>query len=121
MSESRRSADELLEHRDDPGEWSEESEEVEVRPASEVVSFRLPPDEVDRLVEAARTSGESISEYVRKAIAVRQFGEPIGSAVEVSSSGGTLLIRASQLLGSARRDAPSSFVPDTPPATQNVA
>jgi hypothetical protein len=120
MSDAKRSAEELLEHRDDPGEWSDEAEPIEVRSSTEVVSFRLPPEEVDMLVDAAHSSHETLSEYVRKAIGVRLFGEPVGPAVEVSSGGGTLVIR-SHIVTSGRRDAPASFVPDTPPLTQNVA
>lgn len=120
MSDAKRSAEELLEHRNDPGEWSGEGEQIEVRPSTAVISFRLPPEEVDLLIDAARKSEETISEYVRKAIGIRLFGEPIGPAVEVSSGAGTIVIR-SHILPSGRRDAPASFVPDHPPLTQNIA
>jgi len=43
-------ADDLFEHRNDPDEWDDQPVEIEVRPAgSEVVSFRLPSDELDRV------------------------------------------------------------------------
>jgi hypothetical protein len=65
-------ARELYEHRNDPGEWEEEPEPIEVRPArTSVVSVRLPRDEMDALEAAAAAAGESLSEYVRKAIAWR--------------------------------------------------
>jgi len=120
MTNSKQSADELLKHRNDPDEWSDEPEQIQVRTSTEVISFRLPAQEVDLLVEAAQKSHESLSEYVRKAIGLRLFGEPIGPAVEVSSAGGTIVIR-SHIVVSGRRDAPASFVPDHPPLTQNVA
>ncbi len=63
----------LLERtRDDPGEWSDEAVEVRVRPQrSQVVSFRLPANELDDVLRAAEESGESISEFVRSSIAIR--------------------------------------------------
>ena len=65
-------ARELEATRDDPGEWSDEAVEVEVSPQrSQVVSFRLSADELDRLMLAIEESGESLSEFVRTSIAMR--------------------------------------------------
>ena len=95
MSEERDLVEELHAHRDDPEEWSDEAEEIEVRPSrSEVVSFRLPSEELDSLVDASKEAGESLSEYVRKSIAVRLHGIAIGPAVQVSSGYGSLLVRS---------------------------
>lgn len=64
---------ELHQHRDDPDEWDDEPENVFVRPVvSEVVSFRLPSDELDWLQEAARDRGESLSEFIRDSIRMRR-------------------------------------------------
>jgi len=73
MSESRRDlARELYESRNDPDEWSEEAEEIEVKPRrSSVLSFRLPPEELDALEQAMAQTGESLSEYIRGALALR--------------------------------------------------
>lgn len=62
----------LYDHRHDEGEWSDVPVAIEVRPLrSEVVSFRLPTEEMTELETAARTGGESISSFVRKAITER--------------------------------------------------
>jgi len=115
---AEREARELLQHRDDPGEWGEEPEQVDVKPSrSEVVSFRVPSDELDVLEKAATRSGESLSEFIRKALALRLYGEPIGPAVEVSSGATRLTVRSHIIVGG-HKDAPGSFVPDVPPLTQ---
>ena len=74
MSESRKDlAGELWEHRDDPEEWGEEAEEIGVKPRrSSVVSFRLPPQELDALEQAMEQTGESLSEYIRGALYLRR-------------------------------------------------
>lgn len=111
--------EELHEHRDDPGEWDEEAEAIEVRPTrSEVVSFRLPADELDRVEEAAAHAGESLSEFVRKALALRLYGTPIGPTVEVSSGANRLIIR-SHIVASGRNDAPR-FDRSRPPADEGL-
>ncbi|MGH2682901.1 MAG: hypothetical protein ACRDIX_06680 [Actinomycetota bacterium] len=113
--EQRDPAAELFEHRDDAGEWSEEPEEIEVRPSpSEVVSFRVPSGEFDLLEDAARNAGESISEYIRKALALRLHGTPIGPTIEITSGAERLLVR-SHIVTGGYREAPSSIVQDFPP------
>ena len=81
-------ARELYEHRNDPEEWGEE-EEIEVKPRrSSVVSFRLPPEEFAALERAMENTGESLSEFIRKALAMRLRGIPVGgSTVEVTYGG----------------------------------
>lgn len=65
--------------------WTQESTKIEARPArTSVLSLRLPAKEFHALLRAARAAGESVSEYVRTAIAMRQAHEPIMSTVNVS-------------------------------------
>jgi Ribbon-helix-helix protein, copG family len=114
---TERDAQEMLDHRDDPGEWSDEAESVEVKPSrSEVISFRLPSEELDALEVAAAGTGETISEFVRRALALRLYGEPIGPSIEISSGATRLTVRSHIIVGS-HKDAPASFVPDIPPLT----
>ncbi len=80
-------ADDLYENRYDPDEWDDLSVQIEVRPTgSEVVSFRLPADELDRIVDAADAAGESLSEFVRGAL--RDRLEPSGRALAPTITGG---------------------------------
>lgn len=82
-------ADDLFDHRNDPDEWDDQPVEIEVRPTgSEVVSFRLPSDELDRVMEAARAVGESLSQFVRGALSVRL--EPPGQALARTVTSGPL-------------------------------
>ena len=69
---AREIAQELYEHRHDPGEWAEEDAPITVRPSeTAVVSCRLPKEEFRALRAAARAAQESISDYVRAAIQAR--------------------------------------------------
>jgi hypothetical protein len=78
-------AKELWERRNDPEEWSEEAEDIEVRPRrSSVVSFRLPPEEFDALEKAMARTGESLSEFIRTALALRLRRDPIKSTIELT-------------------------------------
>jgi len=64
-------AKELYDHRHDPGEWGEKAVQIRARPArTAVISCRLPLDEYDALEQAAQDAGESLSEFVRKAVAM---------------------------------------------------
>ena len=95
MSESEKDlVREIWEHRDDPKEWGEE-EEIEVRSRrSSVLSFRLPSEEFAALEQAMEQTGESLSEFIRKALAIRLHGIPIGPALEVTYGGpDELLVR----------------------------
>lgn len=131
-------AEELFEHRNDDDEWEEEPAEVHVRPsATEVVSFRLTGDELDRLQSAARDRGASLSEFIRRAIEHELGGGPAAElddfyagatrvilgaewrrAMSRPSVGWSLLLRS----GSGVRPIPAVFqvVPDFPPTSQNV-
>ncbi len=86
---------EVWEHRDDPEEWGEEAENIEVKPRrSSVLSFRLPPEELAALERAMERTGESLSEFIRKALTARLHGVPIGPSLEVTYGGpDELLVR----------------------------
>jgi len=55
--------------------WDETPAELRVKPSgSEVVSFRLPTEELNRLEAAASALGETISQFIRAAITLRLEG-----------------------------------------------
>lgn len=89
MSENRRKlAEELYEHRNDPGEWGEEAEQIEVKPRrSSVLSFRLPPEELDALERDMERTGETLSEYIRTALALRLHRGNLAEAMAGMMSG----------------------------------
>ncbi len=67
-----RLAAELEAARDDEGEWGDEAVEIDVRPSrTQVVSFRMPLEELETVVAAAKATGETVSEFVRKSIMFR--------------------------------------------------
>jgi hypothetical protein len=79
-------ADELYRRRHDTGEWSQEATAIETRPGpTAVVSCRLPISEFVALEEASTRLGESISEYVRRAIALRREGSRYLPAIHSNS------------------------------------
>jgi hypothetical protein len=88
MNKEKDPADELYEHRNDPDEWSEEAEEIETRPSgSAVVSFRIPWEELEELDDAATERGESLSEFIRKAVRYRLQGIALAAFVEMTYGG----------------------------------
>lgn len=90
MSSAHDAAEELYEHRHDPDEWAEEPEAIEVRPTrSSVLSVRLPRAELDALEAAAAERGETLSQYVRMALAMRLHAQApdAGNAAVMSASG----------------------------------
>ena len=75
MTDADMDAGALYDNRNDPSMWEESSTDIAVTPRkSEVISFRLPSDELDRLGMAASATGETISEFVRAALAERMLG-----------------------------------------------
>jgi hypothetical protein len=79
-------AQELEQQSEDPGIWEQEAEEIESRPRrTSVLSLRLPTKEFHALLRSARSAGESLSEYVRGAILLRQRmeSEPYNAALSV--------------------------------------
>jgi len=115
-------ARELHESRDDPNEWEEAPTHIESRPSgSQVVSFRMPTDEFELLQGDVEAAGEKLAEYIRKAIALRLHGVPIGPTVELTSGATRLTIR-SHIVTEARRGSSfaENFVPDYSPTTASL-
>ncbi len=78
-------ANQLERESEDNDLWEQESVTIERRPTrTSVLSLRMPTDEFHALLKAARSSGESVSEYVRKAIAMRLNHQPEASVVNIS-------------------------------------
>lgn len=110
-------ATELYDSRDRPGEWEEEPVEITVKPRrSEVVSFRIPSTELDELEVAAEEAGESISEFVRRALALRMghvVSEPL---FDVWATPASFVFNVDRVLGACNRtDVEDLLVPDFPP------
>ncbi|MFA5890851.1 MAG: hypothetical protein WDA27_07860 [Actinomycetota bacterium] len=103
MSKTRKkpsAEQELYEHRRNAGEWSEEASAITVaKTTTEVVSFRLSTAELDELESSARVTGESLSAFIRKAIAIRIHGEPIGPAVQISFGAQSLYVQSHVVTG----------------------
>ena len=123
-NETHRLATELETRRDDAGEWEDVAEPFEVRPQrSEVVSFRLPRGELDALEAAAAAVGQSVSGFVRSALAARLNRSLIeGSLIDLWAGSGTVVIR--RMLGAAetgsRSENQGGIVPDFPPTLTNI-
>jgi hypothetical protein len=117
-------AEEVFKHRDDPGEWEEDAEVIEVRPSgSEVVSFRIPADQLTDLEGAASVAGETLSEYIRYAIAIRMHGRPVGPVVAVTHQGGSVMFVQSHFVTAGRfeGDEPrSNTIPKWAPRTASL-
>lgn len=66
-------AEDAYVHRRDPALWREKGERIIAPepPRTAVASCRLPIEEFDALAQSARDAGESLSEFVRKAVALR--------------------------------------------------
>ncbi|MGH2518101.1 MAG: plasmid mobilization protein [Ktedonobacterales bacterium] len=84
-----RSSDELFQRlerqSDEDGMWTQNPASIQARPSrTSVLSLRLPTAEFHLLLKAARQAGVSVSEYVRKAIALRQELEPVLPTVNVT-------------------------------------
>lgn len=73
-------ARQLEQETDDEKLWTQEPTEIAARPTrTSVLSLRLPTAEFHAVLKAARSAGESVSEYVRQAIAIRQTLQSISS------------------------------------------
>jgi hypothetical protein len=78
-------ADRLERESENPELWKQEPAQIEARPTrTSVLSLRLPTAEFHLLLKAARSAGESISEYVRKAIALRRQLDESPPTVNIS-------------------------------------
>lgn len=72
MDDEKELAEELERTREDADEWGDERVEISVAPMrTQVVSFRLPLEELETLNSAAGAVGESISQFIRRAIDLR--------------------------------------------------
>lgn len=93
MARRRRSAEaeqrlatELRASRTEPDEWDETPVQASVaRERNVLMSFRISASEVIALQRAARQGGESLSEFIRKAIGLRLYGKPVINAVQIAS------------------------------------
>lgn len=85
LDDDRALAADLYAHRKDPGFASEKAVKIESRPTGmQVVSFRLPTEELREVLEAAKDTGESLSAFVRTALMIRLGHEAIVSPVELT-------------------------------------
>ena len=92
-----------------------------MKPAGmQVLSFRLSLDELEGLQAAAEAAGESVSEYIRSALALRVHGVPIGPAAEVTFGSGTLTVRSHIITRSTNENRATDFVSDVPPLFVSV-
>jgi hypothetical protein len=81
MTEKERSADEVLAHSEDEGEWEEEPEQIESRPSgTQVISARLPSALAEDLLAEAARRGARPSELVRQAVEKWLSGRAAGVA-----------------------------------------
>lgn len=66
-------AEEAYAHRRDPALWEDAGEPVNAptAPRTTVISCRLPIDDFNALMQTARAAGETLSEFVRKAVEMR--------------------------------------------------
>lgn len=72
LDDDRALAADFHAHRKDPGFASKEAVKIESRPTGmQIVSFRLPTEELRLVLRTARATGESLSEFVRDALALR--------------------------------------------------
>lgn len=118
MSE-RDLANELWEHRNDPDEWEEQAEAIEVEPRrSSVVSFRLESEELDEVERAAASSGETLSEYIRKALRIRLHGMATGPflGITFAFAGGAkdVMVHSGSMPACRVGHTEASFVPKQP-------
>ncbi len=108
-------AAELHAHRDDPGEWGETPVEAEISPQRGVLmSFRLSSVEFISMQKAAQASGESLSEFVRNAIALRLHGKPIPTSMQITS-GANRSTFFTPVAEPGRTENPGPSIPDIPP------
>jgi hypothetical protein len=117
MAENHPTAEELHRMREDPSAWDDEPTPIRVgERKTEVVSFRLPSEELDQLEEAAAAVGESLSQYVRRALRARMgrsVPAPPGIGV-MAGTGNSVWVLTPASGGSAHTDGPEQ-VPGFPP------
>jgi molybdopterin-guanine dinucleotide biosynthesis protein A len=113
--DERKAAKELHDHRGDPDEWEDTPAPVKVQPGrTEVVSFRLPSEQLDVVEDLAAQTGQSISEFVRHAVLAYVNGEAMEPFLDVRSgapAGELRLTMRTPIRGSGYT---SNLVPDYP-------
>lgn len=115
-------AKQLHDHRGDPEEWEDTPARVEVQPArSEVVSFRLPSDQLDVIESLADQAGQSVSEFVRQAVLAYINGETMEPFLDVRSgaASGELRLTMRTAIRGSGYTSNDLVVPDYPLRTQN--
>ena len=111
----------LFAERHDDAAWETDAADIVVRPrSSEVVSVRVPSDLLDEIERVTSDSGESISDFVRGAIASRLHGPvPSPPALDRVWSGVDRLVVHRTYSESRTESASPAYVtvPDTAPLT----
>lgn len=80
-------ANELDEGRGDEGKWKRAAVDIEVKPSrAQVVSFRMPSTEFDEMMQSAEAAGETMSEYIRGAIRLRNMAMPLVQINQLTGS-----------------------------------
>ena len=122
MTTEKETAAALHAARGNSDEWGTEESNIVVAPRkNEVVSFRLPSDELDQLERAAAEAGESISEYVRAALKLRITGAAVFAPDVDLMAGMGSFVWFAEPRASGRSSAESTEeVPDFPPLTVNM-
>ena len=117
MAEDHPTAEAFHRMRQDASAWESERTRITVGVRkTEIVSFRLPAGELDRLEEAAAVAGESLSEYVRRALR-SLAGQPALSrpGMDVMAGpGSSVWVLTPSPVGSAHTEGPQQG-PDFPP------
>jgi hypothetical protein len=79
-------ANELHARRNDPGEWHKTPVQAEISPQRAVVtSVRLPMAEFIAIQNAARASGQTVSEFIRNAIGTRLHQGVLINSLQIAS------------------------------------
>lgn len=114
-------AQDLHKQRAEHDEWEDEPADVRVRPSTtEVVSFRLASEELDRVQEAATRRGVSVSELIRSALKQALDGGSTTGLDDVSIGPIKVFLGAEWSRRMTRPSASGDLVPDYPPSSQNV-
>lgn len=84
--------DDLYRERDAQGEWSEEEAPIRTRPSgSELISLRVPAVLLTDIEAVMSHTRESLSEFVRAAVTLRLYGQPVPT-VDIFSTLGKVVL-----------------------------